>query len=380
MREYCGEYSEWPPGGGGGLLPLRVACFFEYLFAGFLAFTFSNLLLVFADPQRELGCLRTLLTAFMVLMAVQLILAQCFDRLFFIDENNQSQYGPLFGVSLLFPALMLLLDVYVLAFRGQKLSRGGRIMLWSIVSLLAVGAVLQLFFRNAIALAILLAAVLLHVYLAGKNLQLFHLVQEKNLRLQNELLLSEIQPHFMYNTLAAIADLCDSDAPKAKQTILLFSRYLQSIVRSLNSGHTVPFAEELTRVQRYLELSQIRFEDDLRVEYQIECSEFSLPPMCLQPLVENAVRHGVRRNPGGRGTVTLRTAETPDCWRITVSDDGPGLDRQIKPDRERIQIGLKNVEERLRLLCGGSLELASEPGKGTAVTIRIPRKQEGQTC
>lgn len=365
---------------GGGLLPLRVACFFEYLFAGFLAFTFSNLLLVFADPQRELGCLRTLLTAFMVLMAVQLILAQCFDRLFFIDENNQSQYGPLFGVSLLFPALMLLLDVYVLAFRGQKLSRGGRIMLWSIVSLLAVGAVLQLFFRNAIALAILLAAVLLHVYLAGKNLQLFHLVQEKNLRLQNELLLSEIQPHFMYNTLAAIADLCDSDAPKAKQTILLLSRYLQSIVRSLNSGQTVPFAEELTRVQRYLELSQIRFEDDLRVEYQIECSEFSLPPMCLQPLVENAVRHGVRRNPGGRGTVTLRTAETPDCWRITVSDDGPGLDRQIKPDRERIQIGLKNVEERLRLLCGGSLELASEPGKGTAVTIRIPRKQEGQTC
>jgi signal transduction histidine kinase len=85
------------------------------------------------------------------------------------------------------------------------------------------------------------------------------------------------------------------------------------------------------------------------------------------------VLHGVRRNPGGRGTVSLCTAEAADCWRVTVSDDGPGLDRQAKPDRERIQIGLKNVEERLRLICGGSLELASEPGKGTTVTFRIPK-------
>lgn len=366
--------------GDGVLLPLRVACFCDYLFAGLLTFTFSGLLLAFADPRREYVHLRELLTALMALMTLQLILGQSFGWFYTIDENNQAQRGPLFYLSVLFPALMLLLDGYVLAFRAQRLSRGDRVVFWSVIGIMTVSAVLQLFFRNVIPVAILLVALLLHVFLAGKQLQMLHRELEKNLRLQNEILLSELQPHFMYNTLAAIADLCDNDAPRAKQTILLFSRYLQGIVRSLNSRQTVPFAEELTHVQRYLELSQIRFEDALRVEYEIECDAFLLPPMCLQPLVENAVRHGVRKNPGGRGTVSLRTVEAQDCWKIIVSDDGPGLDQKTKPDREHIQVGLKNVEDRLRLLCGGSLELASEPGKGTAVTIRIPRNQEGQSC
>ncbi len=123
----------------------------------------------------------------------------------------------------------------------------------------------------------------------------------------------------------------------------------------------------------YLELEKIGFEDALQVEYQIECGEFELPPMCLQPLVENAVRHGIRRNKGGRGTVTVSSRERADCWEITVSDDGPGLDLQKRPDSQQIHVGLNNVRERLRLLCGGSLSLKSEPGKGTAATVRIPK-------
>ncbi len=359
--------------GVGVLFPFRLACFCYDLFAGLLAFSGSGFLLTFADPRRECVFLHRLLRVFLLLTTVLLILAHCFGWFFIIDENNQFQRASLFPLSLLFPALTLLLDAYVLAFRSQKLDRGERIVFWNCVILSAAGLVLQLYVQDAITVTILPVALLLIVFLAQKQRQMLRVQQELNLRLQSEVLLSQIQPHFMHNMLAAIADLCDTDPSKAKQTILLFSKYLQGVVQSLNSKQSVLFAEELVQVKRYLELMQIRFEDALRVEYQIECTGFSLPPMCLQPIVENAVLHGVRRNPGGRGTVSLCTAEAADCWRVTVSDSGPGLDRQAKPDRERIQIGLKNVEERLRLICGGSLELASEPGKGTTVTFRIPK-------
>ena len=113
------------------------------------------------------------------------------------------------------------------------------------------------------------------------------------------------------------------------------------------------------------------------MEYQIGSTDFELPPMCLQPLVENAVRHGIRRNPGGRGTLILASAEKPDCYEITVRDDGLGFDQNRQPERDRSHVGISNVRERLRLVCGGTLEIASEPGKGTSATIRIPKRQEG---
>ena len=120
----------------------------------------------------------------------------------------------------------------------------------------------------------------------------------------------------------------------------------------------------------------MRFEDALQVEYQIECADFTLPTMCLQPLVENAIRHGIRRNKGGRGRLVLRSAERADCWEITVSDDGPGPDALKKPDRESLRVGLANVGERLRLGCGGSVELRAGAGQGAVALVRIPKKRE----
>lgn len=97
------------------------------------------------------------------------------------------------------------------------------------------------------------------------------------------------------------------------------------------------------QIEMYLKLAQFQFEDALRVEYRIEYTDFALPPMCLQPLVENALRHGVRRNKGGRGTVTVRASELENWYEVSVADDGPGLDQMKLPDRKRFHIGLSNV-------------------------------------
>ena len=100
-----------------------------------------------------------------------------------------------------------------------------------------------------------------------------------------------------------------------------------------------------------------------------------MPPLTLEPIAENAVRHGVRGNSDGSGKVVIGTRETPDHYEITITDTGPGFDPEKQPkDPGRSHIGLQNVRDRLAQMCGGALNIASAPGKGTCVTISIPKE------
>ena len=145
---------------------------------------------------------------------------------------------------------------------------------------------------------------------------------------------------------------------------------------SLESKAPIPFEQELLHVENYLALEHQRFQDRLKVVYEITARDFSIPSLTLQPVVENAVRHGVLRREEG-GTVTIRTEETADAYLVTVSDDGLGFPDKLEGEDNQSHIGIKNVRERLRLLCGGTLTLRSTPGRGTAAAITIPK--EGAT-
>ena len=120
----------------------------------------------------------------------------------------------------------------------------------------------------------------------------------------------------------------------------------------------------------------MRFEDKLTVQYDIRCESFTLPPLTLQPIVENAVRHGVRGNSEGRGEVTISARETPGCYEIVVTDNGPGFNPEEQPENSgRSHIGIRNVRERLAVMCDGELAIQSAPGAGTAVTITLPKEK-----
>jgi sensor histidine kinase YesM len=133
------------------------------------------------------------------------------------------------------------------------------------------------------------------------------------------------------------------------------------------------FSQELEHTQMYLELEKMRFGESLQVTYDLECTEFIIPTLTLQPLVENAVRHGVRGNPDGKGTVTISSREEEAHYLISVSDDGPGFDTGTKNEDGRSHIGIDNVRERLRTICGGDLEIESRAGEGTKATILLPK-------
>ena len=187
-------------------------------------------------------------------------------------------------------------------------------------------------------------------------------------------MLSQIKPHFLYNALTLIIDLCDTAPQKAKEATVEFSRYLRGNMESIDRTGPISFEKELEHTKLYLDIEQMRFAGDLQVRYDIACTGFSLPALTVEPLAENAVRHGVREKPDGRGTVVIATRETPDGYEITVMDDGPGFDPDRLPEDGQMHVGIANVRERLRQIVDGSLEYRSAPGEGTAAIIRIPKQ------
>ena len=109
------------------------------------------------------------------------------------------------------------------------------------------------------------------------------------------------------------------------------------------------------------------------MEYDIQADDFSIPALTLQPIVENAVRYGVMKKEYG-GTVRIVSREMPDAFVVTVADDGAGFDPFVPKADGRTHIGISNVGERLRVMCGGRLDIASTPGEGTVATISVPKE------
>ncbi|MBR2677027.1 MAG: histidine kinase [Solobacterium sp.] len=204
---------------------------------------------------------------------------------------------------------------------------------------------------------------------------------EQSIRLQEEqrenevnktrMMLTQIKPHFIYNSLNTIYYLCEKDPKEAQKAISEFSDYLRGNIDSLTEDEMIPFKKELEHIRHYLYLECLRYSEDLNVKMDINCTDFNVPALSIQLLVENAIKHGIGHKPGG-GTVTIHTHEEDDAYVIRVSDDGNGFDpKTIKiVDEDRTHIGLVSVRSRIQN-AGGTVTIDSEPEKGTAVTVRI---------
>ena len=183
------------------------------------------------------------------------------------------------------------------------------------------------------------------------------------------IMMTQIQPHFLFNALNTIRALYAKDPPLADRTLEDFSTYLRQNLESLDQVGLIPIAKELEHTRLYAQIESLRF-PNIHVAYRIEDEAFEVPALTIQPLVENAIRHGVR----GRedGVVTISTLREGEMHRITVEDNGAGFDPKAKELSEGTHIGLRNVQDRIREMCGGTMILESEIGKGTAVTLLIP--------
>ena len=189
---------------------------------------------------------------------------------------------------------------------------------------------------------------------------------------QISIMLSQIQPHFLYNTLNSIYQLCETNPMRARSMVNFFAEYLRNNLSSLEAPGLISFETEFSHIKTYLEIEKIRFEDSLEIEYDIKCVDFSLPVLTVQPIVENAVKHGTSKKRGG-GKVTISTDENKESHIIKVFDTGCGFDPSKPKDDGKRHVGIENVRQRLFNMCGGTLSIESEVGKGTLATIIIPK-------
>lgn len=185
------------------------------------------------------------------------------------------------------------------------------------------------------------------------------------------IMLSQIQPHFIYNTLGTIEQLCLDKPEHASQLTHNFSLYLRGNFSQLGSILPIRFTQEIEHVKHYTEIEQYRF-PDITICYELTPHEFFLPALTVQPLVENAIKHGLMGLEEG-GTVRIISSETDTHYCVQVIDDGVGFDVDSVEGGTN-HIGIRNVRERLAAICGGSLTIESEPGKGTCATIMLPKE------
>ena len=185
------------------------------------------------------------------------------------------------------------------------------------------------------------------------------------------IMLSQIQPHFIYNTLGTIERMCLKDPKKAFDLVRNFSLYLRGNFSELDSVTPIRFAEELKHVEYYVNIEKVRF-PDMSIVYEVYATEFVLPALSVQPLVENAIKHGLLRLESG-GTVTIHSYETPTHFCVAVTDDGVGFDPDAPID-EKKHVGLRNIRGRLKAMVDGELIIESQVGVGTKAVIMIPKE------
>jgi sensor histidine kinase YesM len=209
-----------------------------------------------------------------------------------------------------------------------------------------------------------------------------HRASIKNKKLKVELeqnriavMLSQIQPHFLYNSLTSVMDLCDNNPKQAKAAIADFADYLRGNLSSLKAENLISFSTELDHIEKYLKLEKLRFQGELEVVYDIKTKDFMLPALSVQPLIENAVKHGVGQKIGG-GTVTIHTHETENEYIVRIIDDGVGFAEVEYADNEGTHVGIENTKKRLDMMLNAKLEIESKKGEGTTASILIPKRRD----
>ncbi|WP_289135646.1 ATP-binding protein [uncultured Brevibacillus sp.] len=199
----------------------------------------------------------------------------------------------------------------------------------------------------------------------------------ERLRMEAAWLQAQIEPHFLFNTLNAITALKLVDSDRMSGLLEALTDFLQASFDFSNSRRLVPLSQELDLVRSYLYIEKVRFDDKLKIHWDIDDDlELQIPPLSIQPLVENAIRHGVLKRLGG-GTVRIQIMNLGNCAEIVVSDDGVGMDEStlrhlFKTNRQQKSgIGLLNTHRRLQQIYGKGLQIQSQPDLGTKVSFTV---------
>ena len=311
-----------------------------------------------------------IVTALLCVYFILLIVTQFTEFIYYVTPDNQYFRGEWFALGPAPLAAIMIINVAGLIKRRRKLSKLYFVAL--LIYLLSMtAAILVYMFISAeiyVVFGMALFALVMFGLILSDNIDQYARQQREIANQRAGIMVLQMRPHFIYNTMMGIYYLCDQDPQKAKQVTLDFTTYLRKNFAAIASEDTVPFTAELEHTRAYLAVEQAQFEDSLFVSFDTPHTMFRVPPLTLQPIVENAVKHGMKSS-SDPIHISVVTRQTDTASEIIVEDDGPGFD---PVDDNEPHIALNNIRQRLEMMCKGTLTIQTRDEGGTLVKVTIP--------
>ena len=368
----------WP-----GLIWLnQILCLLSYLVSALIAPIFMLYQRVVLNIRKQDRVVKWV-NIFMVLDLIFLAAGAMSGFLYRIDEYGHFQSGFGHWMSALYPVFIFIICISDNIRQKMEMRKRLSLMIFIFTPLTGL---FSAFYSDYAVIYVAVTFSLMLMYFAVQmersieRMEQARKIAEQSRELtekQTQIIMSQIQPHFVYNTLGSISSLCEEDPIQARDVTDQFARYLRVNMANTKNDRLIPFDEEWEHTKTYLWIEQIRFEDYLKVVNDIQCTDFRLPPLTLQPLVENAVKHGITPKAEG-GTVTISTYEEADCYVVQICDDGLGFDVEMPAKDGKLHVGIENVKTRLEILCRGKLKIESRVGVGTVAKIILPKEKPAE--
>ena len=353
---------------------LKAHPFFFYL-SNFLSITNSITFMLyfnryFSESKRKI--LNYSYVAFAIFLVVQI-------TVYFFGVKNMIDV-------IIIPNVLMMMNIFVMGYflTISKESLTYSYNLKVLFMLLAFGGLADLFIyyiNNNFNISLCLVAVMIFVILYVSDMVKQSLKQRKELREKEkevmdsrmELMMSQIRPHFMYNNVGTIYTLCLEDSKKAADVVYDFSQYLRGNFKELERKSLIPLTKEIQHVRHYTNIEQIRFED-IEIIFDLQCTDFMLRALPIQPLVENSIKHGLMGLEDG-GYVRISTYETEKDYCVCVEDNGIGFDENVLLENNTNKhLGILNIKGRIEVMCNGRLTIETENGVGTKAIIHLPKE------
>ena len=351
----------------------KVLIFFEYFFISLFPVLLSVFLLKYCGVKLKKSTMFCIVLVIWSAFLILLICAQFTDKIYYISSDLEFHKGILLPLLLLPILVIMLINLIILIINRYVYTKRFFIAFLIYIVSTAIGTIIYAF---SAALAILnisvcLSTLVMYMLIVTEQINKYIQQQADIANQKANIMVLQMRPHFIYNTMTDIYYLCEQNPKEAQQVTLDFITYLRKNFYAIVSENPVPFDDELEHARAYLSVESTRYDENLIVEYNIEHRNFLIPPLTLQPLVENAVRHGLDPD-GGQLKIIIQTHQTINGSVIIVSDNGPGFDTANAFESAG---ALSNIKQRLEMMCKGTLKIDSTEDKGTTVTIFVPIKK-----
>lgn len=348
---------------------------FEYIFGG----TYLQFIVICSENKKLMKLVPKITIPLTALIITPVIVSLFTDCLFSVENGTYIQQGP-FDYTLIVN-LIIYTALFVICFTQEKMPVSAKIINFINIAIHILAVTAQHLYPTLKTTypSTCIIVLMVYVLIYTKRGELLQAAKEELSKAQVSMTLSKIQPHFLFNSLTSISQLCLTSPTEAHNSIDEFAKYLRMNMDCLGNNTVVDFVTELNHTKTYLKLEKLRYEERLNIIYDITCDNFKIPSLTLQPIVENAVRHGISKLDDG-GTIKISTHQVDNEYVIVVKDNGVGFvyDEQKSKNIQtlstnvRSHIGLENVEARLHAMCSGRMEIASNIGSGTTICLYVP--------